>query len=93
MSKEKEEIVLERIYTIPLRISYMVPRNKRTPRAVRFVRSFLAKHMKSEKIIITPELNEILWARGIQKPPRRIRVRVTKDSEGVVRVYPFTESD
>ncbi|MEM3393750.1 MAG: 50S ribosomal protein L31e [Candidatus Methanomethylicia archaeon] len=93
MSKGKEEIVLERIYTIPLRIAYMVPRNKRTPRAVRFIRSFLAKHMKSDKIIITPELNEILWARGIQKPPRKIRVRVTKDSEGIVKVYPFTENN
>lgn len=91
MSEKGENITLERIYTIPLRIAYTVPRNKRTPRAIRFIRAFLTRHMKSEKIVITPELNEILWSRGIQKPPRRIKVKVAKDSDGIVKVYPFSE--
>ena len=31
-------------------------------------------------------VNEKLWSRGIEKPPRKIRVRVVKDKEGVVTV-------
>ncbi|MCR6668622.1 MAG: 60S ribosomal protein L31 [archaeon YNP-WB-040] len=92
-SEKKEDIVLERIYTIPLKIAYYVPRGKRTPRAVRFLKEFIMRHMKTDKVIITPEVNEILWSRGIQKPPRRIRVRVTKNSEGEVKVYPFMEKE
>lgn len=91
MSKEKGKIILERTYTIPLRTAYYVPRSKRTPRAMRFIREFLTRHLKSDKIIITQELNEIIWSRGIQKPPRRIKVKVTKDDEGIVRAYPLTE--
>ena len=42
--------------------------------------------MKSESIIIDPKVNELIWRRGIEKPPRRIRVKVSKDEEGVVKV-------
>jgi large subunit ribosomal protein L31e len=47
------------------------------------------KHMKidDDSIKITNEVNEKIWARGIQKPPRKIKVRVTKDSEGIVTVH------
>ncbi len=43
---------------------------------------------KEERLIISAELNEKIWLRGIEKPPRRIKVRVVKDSEGNVTVYP-----
>jgi large subunit ribosomal protein L31e len=98
--KEKEEleedIVEERFYTIPLRKAWISTRKKRAPRAGRIVKSFVLKHMKvrteaeeeedQEKLVIDNEVNEKLWSRGIEKPPRRIRVRVIKDKEGVVTV-------
>ncbi len=98
--KEKEEleedIVEERFYTIPLRKAWISSRKKRAPRAGRIVKSFVLKNMKvrtdaedeeeSEKLIIDNEVNEKLWSRGIEKPPRKIRVRVVKDKEGVVTV-------
>ena len=43
--------------------------------------------MKAEDIIIDNELNEFIWARGIQKPPRKVRVRAIKDDEGIVELY------
>jgi large subunit ribosomal protein L31e len=43
---------------------------------------------KEERLIISAELNEKIWTRGIQKPPRKIKVRVVKDSEGTVTIYP-----
>ena len=98
--KEKEEfdedIVEERFYTIPLRKVWISPRKKRAPKAGRLVKSFVMKHMKvrteadeeeeAEKLVISNEVNEKLWSRGIEKPPRKIRVRVVKDKEGVVTV-------
>jgi large subunit ribosomal protein L31e len=95
--KEPEEnIVEERFYTIPLRKTWIVPRKKRAPKAARIVRNFVLKHMKvrleaegeeePERLVIDNEVNEKLWDRGIEKPPRKIRVRVVKDKEGVVTV-------
>ena len=91
-----EDIVEERFYTIPLRKVWISPRKKRAPKAARVVRQFVAKHMKiqtefdedeePERLVIDNEVNEKLWSRGIEKPPRKIRVRVVKDNEGVVTV-------
>jgi len=96
----EEEIVEERIYTIPLGRAWISPRRKRTPRAVRMVRSFVQKHMKIEteakteegeeeagRLVISDEVNKKLWSRGIEKPPRKIRVRAVKDKEGTVTLY------
>lgn len=79
---------LERIYTIPLGDAYGAVRNKRVPRAVKMVRAFVARHMKAEeeRILLSSALNEHLWARSIQKPPRRVKVRLVKD-EGEIRAY------
>ena len=63
---------------------------KRTPRASRVLRAFVKRHMKAENVEISNEVNEELWARGIRKPPRQITVRLVKDKEGRVIVYPAT---
>jgi len=88
--REEIEIVEERIYTIPLRKVWGPPRGKRTPRAMRLLRAFVKRHMKAENVEISNEVNEELWARGIRKPPREIKVRLVKDKEGRVIVYPAT---
>lgn len=82
----EEEIVEERIYTVPLREAWRTPRQKRTPRAVRILRRFIERHMKPESIVITNEVNERLWRRGIEKPPRKVRIRALRDKEGRVTV-------
>ena len=85
-----EEIVVERLYTIPLGKAYQVVRQKRSKRAVNLVKTFIIRHMKLEdedELSIDPKLNEYLWNRGIQKPPRRVRVRATKDRDGLVKVF------
>jgi large subunit ribosomal protein L31e len=78
----------ERTYTVPLSKTRYTPYYKRTPRAVKLIKGFFTRHMKAEKIIITKELNESLWENGIRNPPRRIKIRATKDDEGNVTLYP-----
>jgi len=91
-AEEEIEVVEERIYTIPFRKVWATPRGKRTPRASRVLRAFAKRHMKAEKVEISNDVNEELWARGIKKPPRAIKVRLVKDKEGRVIVYPATSA-
>ncbi len=84
----EEEIIDERIYTVPLRKVYWTGnRLRRAKRAVRELQKFVKRHMKPEFLVIQPEVNERIWSRGMQKPPRRIRIRATKNDEDLVRVY------
>ena len=95
----EEEIVEERFYTIPLGRAWLVPPNKRAPKAIRIIRDFVKRHMKLEakkegeeeaepkRLTISNEVNEKVWSRGIEKPPRKIRVRAAKDKDGNVTVY------
>jgi large subunit ribosomal protein L31e len=87
---DEENVVEERVYTIPLRKAWIAPIKKRVPRGVRMVRAFVQKHMKVDDPIITPEVNEYLWKRGIEGLPRRVRVRITRDEDGVVTVHLVT---
>ncbi len=97
----EEEFVEERIYTIGLGRAWMKPPNKRAPKAVRIIRAFVQKHMKvgevplgeeeeeeeGGRIIISNEVNEKIWRKGIEKPPRKLRIRAAKDEEGNVTVF------
>lgn len=91
MENKKEQNIIEREYTIPLREKVrVVPRYKKTNKAVRTIKEFLVRHMKIydrnlKKIKIDRYLNEYLWFRGIRKPPYQVKVKVRKE-EGNVRV-------
>ena len=83
----KEEIIDERIYTIPLAKARRGPRNKWAKKGVRYLREFMQQHFKPESLVISQEVNEAIWARGIQKPPRKIKIRATKNIDGLVVCY------
>jgi large subunit ribosomal protein L31e len=98
--EEEEEFVEERVYTIPLGKALVRPPKKRAPRAMQMIKAFVTKHMKLEmrveeeeekeelpRLVISNEVNEKVWGRGIEKPPRKIRVRAAKDKEGNVTVF------
>jgi len=79
---------LERIYTVPLGEAYEYTRTKRTGRAVKLLRAFISKHMKTEgeNVKLSSALNAYLWKRGIQKPPRRVKIRAIME-DGRVKAY------
>jgi len=86
LSEKGSEVVLERQYTIPLRVVLGVPRWRRAARAIRFVRAFIARHMKAEEVKIDPKVSEYVWSRGAKKPPRKVKVKAIKYRDGLVRV-------
>lgn len=78
------EKAIEKVYTIPLRSGWVnEPRSKRSNRAIRDVKAFVAKHTKSKDVKISKGINELIFARGFQKPPPRIKVEVAGDLESV----------
>src|SRR5208283_1678423 len=87
--EEEIEVVEEKTYTIPIaKLGYTTDRGHRAPRAVRDVKKYVSRHMRSDEVSISNEINATIWARGINKPPRKIVVRAVKDKEGKVVVYP-----
>jgi large subunit ribosomal protein L31e len=45
------------------------------------------EEQEPSRLVISNEVNERMWARGAEKPPRKIRIRAAKDKEGNVTVY------
>jgi large subunit ribosomal protein L31e len=85
------EDALSHIYTINLGKAWLTPRYRRTDRVVNMIREFAEKHMKTSEVKLDQELNRHVWKKGKANPPRRLRVRMTKDEDGVVIVSPYEE--
>ena len=89
MAKKEEtsKTVLERVYNVPLRREYMkVTSWRRAKKAVKALRQFIAKHMKSDDIILGRYVNKELWKHGIKNPPHHVKISAKKDDKGKVMV-------
>jgi large subunit ribosomal protein L31e len=71
---------------VPLRRAFEAPKYRRAKVAVRIIREFTIRHMKATEVKIEKGVNELLWSRGITNPPRRIRLEMERDEDGVVFV-------
>lgn len=75
-------------YIVPLKRAYDKPRTRRSNVAVKEIFDFLYKHTrkKKESIVLSKEVNEYVWKRGIQKPPRKIAISLRED-KGKIYVF------
>ena len=83
---------LTRVYTINLGRAWITPQHKRTDRVINMIKEFAKKHMKSEEIKIDQDLNRQIWKRGKTNPPRKVRVKMVKDDNGIVIVSSYEEA-
>jgi len=77
--EEELELIAEREYVVPLGRLYWGPRKKRAKKAIRLLREFAMRHLRRlevEEVKIDPKVNEYIWSRNIEKPPRRIKIKV-----------------
>ncbi|MEW6528753.1 MAG: 50S ribosomal protein L31e [Candidatus Micrarchaeota archaeon] len=83
----------EKIYTVPLGKAYNYTRTKRTRKAVTILKKFIAKHSKvaSKDVKISNALNSLLWKRSMQKPPRKIRIKILKEQGNITKAYVVDE--
>ncbi|MBP2145940.1 large subunit ribosomal protein L31e [Methanofollis sp. W23] len=79
------EALKEQIYIVPLRDAKRAPRRRRCNVAIKDIRAYLVRHMKSEEIKLDSSINEKVWERGAGKPPASIRVRAMKFEDGQVQ--------
>jgi large subunit ribosomal protein L31e len=75
-------------YMVPLKRAYEKPRTRRSNVAVKEIFDFLYKHTRKRKedIILSKEVNEFVWKRGIQKPPRKIPISI-REQKGKIYVF------
>ena len=77
---------LERVYNVPLRKGYMkAPKYMRANKAVKVLRDFLKRHMKSENIKIGPFLNSEILKHGRKNVVHHVSVKAIKDKDNVVK--------
>jgi large subunit ribosomal protein L31e len=75
----------ERVVTVPLRDAKAEANHKKADKAMKLVRSHLAKHFTVEEdaVRLDPSINEAIWERGRSNPPSKLRVRAARfDEEG-----------
>merc|ERR1711915_1055715 len=74
--------------TAPL---HRVTRLKRAPTAIKIIRNFAKKEMRTEEVRIDTRLNKFLWSNGIRSVPKRVRVRMSrrrnKDEDSIHTYY------
>jgi large subunit ribosomal protein L31e len=89
MAKKTEEpkIVLERNYNVPLRRQTLKsPPFRKAKKAIRTLKDFISKHMKSDNVSIGMHLNQKIWKHGMKNPPGMVKVTAIKDDKGRVTV-------
>ena len=69
---------------VPLRKAWSITRFKRAPRAMQIIKDHVIQHLKvkeDEEVWIDPSVNEHIWSRGIENPPRKVRLQVIRHDE------------
>ena len=78
---------VEREYIIPLRREFLkVPVYKRTGRAIKAIKQFIAKHMKVphrdlDKVKLDVYFNNNVWFKGRANPPSKVKVKARKEGD------------
>uniref|UniRef100_A0A7J3ZJ19 Large ribosomal subunit protein eL31 n=1 Tax=Fervidicoccus fontis TaxID=683846 RepID=A0A7J3ZJ19_9CREN len=65
-----------RVLTVNLSRVYWGRRSNRAARAVRYLKEWIKRRLRAEQVLIEEGLNKLIWSRGIEKPPRKVKVKV-----------------
>lgn len=88
---------MERVFTIPLSVTKLVPKTKRAPRAIKEIKEYVRRHMMEKtseedeekdkkEVWLDYRLNELIWSKGIEHPPSRVRVKAIRFEDGLIEV-------
>merc|ERR1712070_1293466 len=77
--KSRAKDLISREYNINLhKALHGINFKKRAPRAVKEVRKFVQKVMKTSDVRVDVKLNKAIWSQGIRNVPNRIRVKISR---------------
>merc|ERR1712224_875978 len=51
---------------------------KRAPRAIKEIKAFAVKAMQTSDVRLDVQLNKAVWANGVKKVPKRIRIQISR---------------
>lgn len=75
----------ESIFIISLSKLYRTRRYRRAARAVKYIKGFIKRHTKAERVLLDNSISRYIFGRRYDKPPRRVAVAVMRiDQEGKV---------
>ena len=81
---------VERVYNVPLRKEWLkVPKYQRAAKAIRALRAFVLRHMKTQEVTIGPFVNMEVWSHGMRNPPHHVKINAVKDDDGNVVIELF----
>ena len=83
----------ERVYVINLGKVLLSQPQHRSVRAINMIREFARRHMKEDNIKIDESLAQLIWSKGVRRPPRKIRVRMNRVESGYIRVSSYDNAD
>jgi large subunit ribosomal protein L31e len=84
---------LTRTYVVPLGVVFEAPPYRRAKKAIIVIKEFATRHMKATEVSVDVEVNELVWAKGMRHPPRRIKLEMERDADGIVTVRLPPEPD
>ncbi len=90
MSSGEEKITREKFITLPLRKAFKWSRTNRVPSAIKSIKKYIKRHFKAEnhQIIISKELNELLWHRGKKKTLRKVKILIQEIDKQIIKILP-----
>jgi len=76
---QMSETAITREYTINLNRRILhIAHKKRAPRALKEIKKFAMKVMKTKTVKVDVAVNKLVWSRGIRAVPNKIRVRIAR---------------
>lgn len=75
----------EKVVTVSLRRIYDGRKAQRSARAIRKLRELIKRRTHAEIVKIDESVNSLLWNRGIEKPPRKLKVKLTVEEKEEVK--------
>ena len=63
---------------------------KKAPKAVKAIKQWVAKLMRTTDVRVDPKLNQFIWSQGVRNLPHRVRVRISRkknEEEGAQGEY------
>ncbi len=81
--KENEVKPVEKMFTVSLKKCLDCQRTKRASHAVRLLKKIISKNfrVKTENVLVSNATNQLIWQRGIEHIPLKVKVKVVKEKD------------
>ncbi|KAL3132461.1 60S ribosomal protein L31 [Trebouxia sp. C0010 RCD-2024] len=77
--KSRVKDAVTREYTINLhKRLHKITFKKRAPKAIKEIKKFASKHMRTSDVRVDVKLNKAVWSRGIRNVPTKLRIQISR---------------